>query len=59
MTAEPNTFFVHLTDVGEAEDLKTAAVGEYRPVPSFEGVQTACLAQDLRTRTQVQMIGIP
>ena len=58
MRRETYAFFGHLADVGEREDLEAAAVGEDRTCPSLEGVQSTGLTEYLRTRAQVEMIGV-
>ena len=50
--------FGEFASVGKREYLKSTAVGEYRSVPSVEFVQTSGLPYNLRTRTQIQMVGV-
>ncbi len=47
--------FAHLR---EREHLKSAAVGKNRPVPVLELVEAAGLAENLKTRAQVEMVGV-
>ena len=53
---EENALFLDFTQFGEAENLKSAAVGEYRLVPVHKLVQTAQLVDDFVTGANVQMI---
>ena len=48
----------HLVDFGQTEHLKTAAVGQDRPVPVHEPVQPAHRLHHLRPRPQKQMVGV-
>ena len=56
MAAEGAALFAELAYSGKGEDLETAAVREYGPVPALEAVQTARLAQYVESRAQVEMI---
>ena len=47
-----------LADLRQREHLESAAVGQDRPVPVLELVQSADLAQGLQTWTKVKMIGV-
>ena len=47
-----------LAAVSQGKYLESAAVGQYRAVPSGEPVQTSGHAQGLQAGTQIQMIGI-
>ena len=58
MGFECTSFFSNLAIVGEREDLESAAVGQYRPFPAHEAMQTASSLQDVDTGTQVEMIGV-
>ena len=58
MTAKPYALFGHLADIRQAEHLKTAAVRQYRPRPTFKPVQSAGLTKNLRPRPQIEMIGV-
>ena len=58
MRGELHTLLGHLADIGQREHLKTTRIRQYRTFPTLETVQTTCLVQDLRTRTQVEMVGV-
>ena len=47
-----------LPELGEAEDLKSARVGEDRAVPAHEAVQPAELLHDVVARPEKEMIGV-
>ena len=49
---------VTLLIVGQAEELKAAAVGEDGPVPAHEGVQAAQVADHGFARPQGEVIGV-
>ncbi len=55
---ELGTLFADDTPLGEAEDLKAAAVGEDRSRPPDEPVQTAAAGDQLVTGPQEQVIGV-
>ena len=50
--------FVDSGELGQGEDLETAAVGQYGPIPAIELVQTACSFDYIDPRAQIQMISI-
>ena len=56
---ETAPFLGDFTALGQRKDLKTAAIGQYRPLPPAETVQTAGPFEDFGARPQVQVIGIP
>lgn len=47
-----------LAQIVEAENLKAARVGEYRPIPRHEPVQSAHLPNRLDPRPQIKMVSI-
>ncbi len=55
---EGDAVIVELADVGEAEDLISAGVGEHRAVPAHPVLQATHLRHQLPTRAQQQVIGI-
>ena len=58
VTAETHTLFVHLADVGQTEDLKTAGVRQDRSVPSLKAMQSTGFAEDLGARTKEEMVRV-
>ena len=58
MRAKLATFLSQLAYASEREHLKTARIGEDGAIPTTEGMKTACLAQDVKTGTEVEMIGV-
>src|SRR6187402_2219627 len=58
MRTEPDTVFIYLPPVGQAEDLVAAAVGENRLVPADELMKAAPAGNQLVTRPQHQVIGV-
>ena len=58
MRAKSNAAFVERHAIGQAENLKAAAVGEDRPVPAHERVQPAQRRDGLLARPQRQMIRV-
>src|SRR5882724_11056198 len=59
MRAKRHTFFAHLCEITKTENLKAAGIGQERSVPAHEFVQTTQRADQLMSRTQVKMIGVP
>ncbi len=55
---EDDAFFDDFADTGEAEDLKSAGIGEDGARPGHEAVQSAEGADELVTGAQVEVIGI-
>ena len=58
MAAEFATFFLQFADACKREYLETARVCQNRAIPCVELMQTACLAQDVQSRAQIQVISI-
>jgi hypothetical protein len=58
VAAEAHPFLGDLADVAEAVHLEPAAVGEDGTVPSVEAMQAAGMLEHLRTRPQVQVVGV-
>ena len=58
MTTELATLLSEFADTGEREHLKTTRVGQNRTIPGIELVQSTCLAEDIQSRTEIQMVGI-
>ncbi len=58
MRLEPTPLLRELPDPGEREDLKPAAIGQNRPLPTGKPVQSARLIQRLGPRPQVEVVGI-
>ena len=52
------TFLAQLADACERKDLETTAISQYRTIPGVELVESACLAQDLKTWAQIEVIGV-
>ena len=59
MRMETASLFGQFAAIGQRKDLETAAVGQDRTVPRAEAVQAARLFEDIRSRTQVKVVGIP
>ena len=55
---EFHTVRLHFADLGEAEDLEPAAVGEDGLLPIHEGVQAAGELDDVHAGADVEMIGV-
>ena len=55
---ERHAVVVHAPQVGEAEHLEAAGVGEDRPVPAHEPMQTAEARDALRGRTQAEVVRV-
>ena len=55
---ELDAFFADLAQFAQAEYLKSAAVGQNRPLPVHETVQTAQLLHQMMTRAQIKVIGV-
>ena len=47
-----------LAAVGQRKDLKAARIGQHRPLPRREAVHAARLFENLRPRTQVEVVGV-
>ena len=58
MRLEQHALFGDLAQAVETEDLKAAGIGEDRPRPGHELVQSAELADGLVPGPQIQMIGV-
>ena len=58
MRVERYAFLGNVAQLGKAEHLKSAAVGQDRAVPAGKLVQAAHIGNDLITGTQVEMIGV-
>src|SRR5690554_1776078 len=58
MRTEDDPLLFHLGQGGEAENLKTPAVGEDRPWPVHEGMESAGFLDDLAPRPQVKVVGV-
>ena len=58
MGVERYAFLGNVAQLGKAEHLKSAAVGQDRAVPAGKLVQAAHIGNDLITGTQVEMIGV-
>ena len=58
MRAKLDALFGDLTQLGKAEHLKTAAIGQDRLVPVHEFVQPTHLLHQIRTGANIQVIGI-
>ncbi len=58
MRAEGDALFGDLAQIAEAENLKSAGVGEDGAIPAHETVQAAQAPDQLMTRTQVEVIGV-
>jgi hypothetical protein len=59
MGAELNAVGFDFANGREAEDLEAATVGEYRELPIDEIVEATCGADDVHSRTDMEMIGVP
>ena len=58
MTTELAALLGELADAGERENLKASGVRQYRTVPGIKLVQSACLAQDIQSGAQIEVVGI-
>ena len=58
MRAERHAFFGDLAQIVQAENLEAAGVGENRPRPRHEAMQSAQLADLLDSRPQVEVISV-
>jgi len=56
--AKCHAFFAHLAQLGEAENLKPAGVGQDRPIPGHETVQAAHLPNRLNAWPQIKVVSI-
>ena len=59
MRAKCHSFLSHLPQIAEAENLKSAGVGQVGPPPRHEPVQAAQLAYLLNPRPQIQVVSVP
>ena len=48
----------NLAAVGQGEHLEAAAVCQQRAIPPIELMQATCRAQHLKTRTQIEVVGV-
>src|SRR5262249_27606656 len=58
MRLKANPLLRQFAHCSQAEDLVAPAVRQNRPVPAHEAMQPAQLANQLRARTEIEMIGI-
>src|SRR5210317_1008001 len=58
MGLETDTLFINLSQLAKAEDLESATVGQDRPVPVHEFVQTAESRHPFMPGAQVKMVGV-
>jgi hypothetical protein len=58
MRAKGHAVVVDLTPMGKGENLKTTAIGQQRIGPTHKGVRSAQLSDQLRSRTQHQVVGV-
>ena len=58
MGGKGHAFLRDLAQLGKAEHLESAAVGQDGPVPAGKFVQTAHIGYQLITRTQMQVVGV-
>ena len=58
MRVKPHALFLDLSQTRQGKDLKPTAVGEHRSIPSHETVKAAEIADQLVTRSDMQVIGI-
>ena len=58
MATELTTFLMEFTDACQRKYLKTSAVSQYRTIPGIELMQSACLTKDVKSWTEIEMIGI-
>ena len=56
--AELDAFLRHLAQLGQAEDLETARVGQQRPLPAHEAMQAAHAPDEFVPRPQSEVIGV-
>ena len=59
MRLEFGTLFGDDSALGETKDLEAAAVGQQRPVPADESMESAPSCDQFVAGTQKQMVGIP
>src|SRR5699024_11803076 len=50
--------FAQLAAVGQRKDLEAARIGQHRSLPRREAVHAARLFENLRPRTQVEVVGV-
>jgi len=55
---ERDPVVIHLADVGQREHLEAARIGQHRVWPAHEVVQPAHLRHQIRTRAQIQVVGV-
>ena len=58
MRTELATLFPEFADTGELEHLKSSRVGKDRAIPPAESMQTASLVQNVKSGTEVEVIGV-
>src|SRR5678815_3276743 len=59
MTLKVHALFCDLPQLREAEDLKSAGIGQDRAIPRHEAMQSAEMLDDLHSRPNEQVIGVP
>ena len=55
---ELTSFFAQLADTRQRENLEAARIGQNGAVPSVELVQSTGFADDVKTRTQIEVVGV-
>ena len=58
MRPKRHALFRHFAQIAQAENLKSAGVGEDRPVPRHELLHAAKLPHHLDAGPQIQMVGV-
>ena len=58
MTAKRRRVLGDFRALGQTENLKAAAIGQHRSIPTHEVWQATKVLDDFFTRTQMQMIGV-
>ena len=58
MRAKCHAFFSHFAELAKAENLKTAGVGENRPRPRHESVQSPQPSNLVHSGPQIKVIGV-
>ena len=58
VTAKFAPRFAEFADAGERKHLEAAAVGQHRTVETVELVEAACGFEHVKSRTQIEMVGV-
>lgn len=58
MTTEVNALLSDFAQLGEGEDLKSAAIGQNRVIPTHETVQAAKMLDHVESRPEKEVVGV-